>query len=180
MTATPPVRPSAVSHLVFNVRDLEASHRFYTDVLGFELVGEMFPTPNHNIHMRFYGCDDGYHHRLALAQTVEECPPARPWRMSNTFVGVNHLAVAYGDRGTWLRQLAHVRSLGVEVVTRLNHGMTHSAYVQDPDGNGIEMLYDLPEEVWSGDRNAALNHFERLPTSGDEMLEDVTDYPVFG
>ena len=33
-----PTHPStpSVSHLVLNVRDIEASHRFYTEMLGFE------------------------------------------------------------------------------------------------------------------------------------------------
>ena len=44
--------------------------------------------------------------------------------------------------------------------------MTHSVYVRDPDGNSVEILYDLPPEVWSGDVNAALNYFEFLPAEG--------------
>ena len=61
---------------------------------------------------------------------------------------------------------------------RGNHGMTHSAYIADPDGYGIEVLYDLPEEVWSGDVDAALNYFEYLPP--EKELEDTTDYQRFG
>ena len=57
--------------------------------------------------------------------------------------------------------------------------MTHSAYVEDPDGNGIEVLYNLPDEVWSGDVNAALNHFEVLPLDGPEALVDDTNYVAF-
>jgi catechol 2,3-dioxygenase len=57
--------------------------------------------------------------------------------------------------------------------------MTHSAYVSDPDGNGVEVLYDLPPEVWSGDVNAALNYFEFMPLDGPESLEDPTDYQRF-
>ena len=41
--------------------------------------------------------------------------------------------------------------------------MTHSAYIADPDGYGLEVLYNLPEEVWGGDVDAALNYFEYLP-----------------
>jgi catechol 2,3-dioxygenase len=53
-------------------------------------------------------------------------------------------------------------------------------YIADPDGNGIEVLYDLPSEVWEGDVDAALSYFENLPREGDEALQDDTDYPVFG
>ena len=72
-----------------------------------------------------------------------------------------------------------MQSRGVTFHRRINHGMTHSVYVADPDGNGIEVLYELPEEVWSGDVNAALNHWENLPLDGDDALDDPVDYPVF-
>jgi catechol 2,3-dioxygenase len=57
--------------------------------------------------------------------------------------------------------------------------MTHSVYVRDPDGNSVEVLYDLPKEVWDGDVNAALNYFEFMPTEGPGSLEDSTDYQHF-
>jgi hypothetical protein len=57
--------------------------------------------------------------------------------------------------------------------------MTHSLYLQDPDGNGVELVYDLPNEVWEGDVNAALNYFDYMPNVGDGALEDPTDYKVF-
>jgi catechol 2,3-dioxygenase len=57
--------------------------------------------------------------------------------------------------------------------------MTHSVYVSDPDGNSVEVLYELPENVWVGDVNAALNYFDALPLDGTEALEDRTDNPVF-
>jgi catechol 2,3-dioxygenase len=57
--------------------------------------------------------------------------------------------------------------------------MTHSAYISDPDGHGIEVLYELPAEVWEGDINAALNFFELVPTEGPESLADSTDYQRF-
>ena len=51
-TPTTPSVGAAVNHLVLNVRDLEASHRFYTEIMGFEQCGELGPErPNK---MRFY------------------------------------------------------------------------------------------------------------------------------
>ena len=63
---------------------------------------------------------------------------------------------------------------------RVEHGMTHSVYISDPDGHGIEVLYELPEEIWSGDVNAALNWAKALPNEGPEALVDDTEYTVFG
>jgi catechol 2,3-dioxygenase len=78
-----------------------------------------------------------------------------------------------------VRQLEHLQANGVTFHMRGNHGMTHSAYVMDPDGNGIEVLYELPSEVWEGDLARAMVHFETLPKEGPESLVDDTDYPVF-
>ena len=63
---------------------------------------------------------------------------------------------------------------------RVDHGMTHSLYIHDPNGYGVELLYDLPREIWEGDIDAALNWVRPLPTEGAEALQDETeDIPVF-
>ena len=174
-----PVRPSsgaAVQHLVLRVRDIEASHHFYTRILGFEKCGQ-----HNEIDMRFYRGDPDHHHDLALAQLVdaESAASPEPWRMFGRTPGIDHIAICYPSREAWLNQIAWMKAQGVEFLVRGNHGMTHSAYVADPDGNGIEVLYDVPSDVWKGDVNAALNFFEHRPLTGDDSLEDDVDYARF-
>ena len=168
----------SVNHLVISVRDLEASHRFYTEVLGFEQCGEM----THTMKMRFYRGSEDSHHDLALAETGNPSAygPPPEWSLIDMPPGINHVAIAYEDRETWLERLKAIKAKGVDFKIRGNHGMTHSAYITDPDGNGIEVLYNLPAEVWSGDVDAALNYFEFLPNDGDAAFEDPTDYQHFG
>ncbi len=181
---TSPSRPSqpAISHLVLNVRDIEASHRFYTELLGFEHCGTLSPRAGSDVDMRFYRGSDDHHHDLALIQVPEPgaSEEVAPWSMFGSRAGIGHIALAYGTREEWLSQIEHLQANDVTFEVRGNHGMTHSVYVADPDGNGIEVLYDLPSEVWEGDVDAALNHFEPLPRSGPEALVDDTDYKVFG
>jgi catechol 2,3-dioxygenase len=180
--AAGPSRPSsgaAVQHLVLRVRDIEASHHFYTEILGFEqcaALGEDF-----KVDMRFYRGDENHHHDFALCQLADPSviPAPNRWAMFNNEPGIDHIAMKYPDRESWLNQIAWMKSQNVEFIVRGNHGMTHSAYIQDPDGNGIEVLYDVPKEAWEGDVNAALNYFEYLPPDGDETLEDSTDYVKF-
>ncbi len=50
--------------------------------------------------------------------------------------------------------------------------MTHSVYINDPNGYGVEVLYELPRELWEGDIDAGLNYLELLPTEGPEALVD--------
>jgi catechol-2,3-dioxygenase len=164
-----------LEHLVLNVRDIEVSHRFYTEVLGFQQCGDL----THTMTMRFYRSDPTRHHDLALVEVVdpEQAGPVPPWTMDPVRIGVNHFAIGYPDRESWLAQLRHMKSLGVEFLVRGNHGMSHSAYIADPDGYGIEVLYNLPEEVWGPNVDAALNYFETLDI---DDLDDRTDYQRFG
>lgn len=183
------VRPSGPSfqHIALMVRDIEASHRFYTEVLGFEQCGTLDPVRTAEsvgfpVDFRFYRGGRDRHHDFALVQTPDPSPfpaPNLEWHMFDNKIGINHIAVCYPTRDEFLDRLRVLREHGVSFRQRGNHGMTHSVYVADPDGNGIEVLYELPEEVWSGDVNAALNHWEDLPLDGDESLADPVDYPVF-
>jgi catechol 2,3-dioxygenase len=188
-TATPTtpqaaVTPVGINHLVLNVRNMEESHAFWTEIMGFKQVGELHSRPDSpRPKMRFYsGEHDGKlnHHDLALVE-MPNLPPPPAWSMFDNPLAINHIAIALPNREAWLQQLAFLQSKGVTFQRRVNHGMTHSVYIADPNGYGIEVLYELPREVWEGDIDAALNYAERLPTEGEEALVDKTDdIPVFG
>jgi catechol 2,3-dioxygenase len=178
--------PRGINHLVLNVTNMEASHRFWTEIMGFRQVAELRPKPGRPpMKMRFYsGLDESgavNHHDIALAEIQAEPGSAEkqgPWSLAPRQVGLNHVAITYPDRESWLKQLAFLRSKGVPFHLRINHGMTHSVYISDPDGHGIEVLYELAPEYWQ-DIDAAQNYSERLPTEGAESLVDTTENPVF-
>ena len=175
--------PRGVNHLVLNVRNLDVSHQFWTDVIGFKCVAALKPRPG-RLKMRFYSGvsqhGDVSHHDLALAEIEDTASgPEGEWSMKPRAIGLNHVAVCYPDRDTWLRQLEHLQAKGVKFHRRVNHGMTHSVYISDPDGYGIEVLYELPREVWEHEIDGAQNYAEQLPTEGPEAMIDRTDNPVF-
>ena len=59
--------------------------------------------------------------------------------------------------------------------------MTHSVYIHDPNGYGVELLYELPRAMWENDIDGALNYSVRLPTEGQAALEDRAEaLPTFG
>lgn len=179
-----PIPPAAINHLVLNVRDMEKAHDFWTRVIGFKMVGEIANRADlpPGLWMRFYQGSAGSHHDLALSQIVNpaSAPPPDAWSMAAMKPGVNHVAIKWPDRESWQQQLAWIQSQGVPFHTRLDHGMTHSAYVSDPDGHGIEVLYELPREIWEEDIDAALNYAVPAPVEGAAALQDNTDYKVFG
>ena len=149
---TAAVAPRGVNHLVLNVRDLEVSHTFWTEIMGFKCVAELknravgrcastavwtkrAGSPTTTLPWRRY--------RPPTARTTR-----REWKLLPSQVGLNHVAVAWPDRESWLKQIAFMQSRGVPFLRRVNHGMTHSVYIADPNGHGIEVLYELPREVW--------------------------------
>jgi len=180
--------PRAINHLVLNVTDMEVSHRFWTEIIGFRCVAQLKQVPGRTRpNMRFYSGVDAQggvtHHDLALAEvpkTAENGGAAHDeWKLMPRRAGLNHVAIAWPDRESWLKQVEYLQAKGVPFHRRINHGMTHSVYISDPDGHGIEVLYELPREVWEHDIDAAQNYSEQLPTEGEQALIDRTDYPVF-
>jgi len=162
-TSAPPreaLPPRGINHMVLNVRNLEVSHRFWTEVIGFRCVAELKPIPGRQRpKMRFYsGLDakgDVTHHDLALAEVPESNAGAPDqWSLMPGKTGLNHC----GDRLARSGVLAEAAGLppeqGVPFLRRVNHGMTHSVYIADPDGHGIEVLYELPREVWEATSTA--------------------------
>lgn len=189
LSNTPPTRavtPRGVNHIVLNVRDLEESHRFWTEIIGFCQVGELKPTAQRPKppKMRFYSGDRGgqtHHHDIALVENSKLPPPPEKWDMFGMPLAVNHIAITLPSREAWLQQLEFLQARGVKFNRRVNHGMTHSLYINDPNGYGVELLYDLPREIWEGDIDAALNYVEVLPTEGRDALADKTtdQLPMF-
>lgn len=182
-TATGPVAPSGLNHLVINVRDLAETHRFWTDMLGFRQVGEFRPTANAGPprRMQFYSADHGNgrlnHHDIAFMEVPGLPAPAADGTLVSA---IGHIAIALPDRDAWLRQLAFLQTRGVKFERRVEHGMTHSLYIRDPNGYTVELLYELPREVWEGDIQGALNHYIALPTEGPAALEDRGEgFPIF-
>ncbi len=73
-----------VNHLVLQVRDIEASHKFYTEGLGFTQIGAL--GPQFPMQMRFYACRPGSHHDVALIQMTDPdaAPAVKPFPLSQT------------------------------------------------------------------------------------------------
>jgi len=175
-----PVTPGGINHLVINVRDIEESHKFWTEILGFKQVAV---SGRRNGKMRFYSGDHNgqmNHHDIALCENPNLPKPPAEWAMFDMPGAINHIAIHMPNREAWLKQLAYLRSKGVKFQRRINHGMTHSLYIADPNGYGVEVLYELPREVWGDNIQGAINYAEPLPTEGDEAFVDDTNYPMFG
>ena len=118
--------PRGVNHIVLNVRDIEVSHRFWTEIVGFRCVAELKPQPGKvRPKMRFYSgvSDNGdlSHHDVALAEVPRKEGAAaadgapETWSLMGPKVGLNHVAIAWPDRESWLKQLEFLQSQGRHV-----------------------------------------------------------------
>ena len=177
--------PVGINHVVLNVRDMEASHQFWTEIVGLKQVGALHPraemgkTPK----MQFYSGDhDGKftHHDVALVENPN-LPPPSEWGLFDKPGAINHIAIAMPSREAFVAKLAELQAKGVKFNMRVNHGVTHSVYISDPNGYGVELLYELPREMWENDIDAGINYFQPLPTEGAEALaDDLEGSPSFG
>ena len=149
--------PIGLNHLVIRVRDLELSHTFWTECLGFVHVGTMSrpdadgsPTDP----TRFYsGERDGLvsHHDIALVQDK---------RFADSDLGrspLDHIAIAYADEEEWRAQIKFLRNRSVDLYRPVKRGTTYSIHLKDPNGYTIELVCELPRASWDRDINRALN-----------------------
>jgi catechol 2,3-dioxygenase len=137
-----------LGHLVLYVRDLERSTAFYRDVLGWhQLVpadGGALPFPA----AAFAAPSGRTHHELLL---IEVGPDATPQPVGRR-VGLYHFGLKVGDSDDELRDvLATLRTNDVPIVGMSDHTVTHSIYIEDPDGNEIELFIDVPGVDWRSD-----------------------------
>ncbi|HEY5091894.1 MAG TPA: VOC family protein [Acidimicrobiales bacterium] len=133
-----------LGHLVLYVRDLNASAHFYRDVLGWQPIldhEEESPFPA----MAFNSSSHRTHHELLLIEVGPHAAPIAPGRR----VGLYHFGLKIGDSDDELREaLERLRENQVKIVGATDHGMTHSLYIEDPDGNEIELYIDVPGIDW--------------------------------
>ncbi len=127
-------------HLAFATRDLAATHRFYGDVMGFELQERM----GNDAAFMSAG---GYHHHLGLNTWV--CRGGRPPAPGST--GLYHFAILLPSRLELARTFKRIVDHSWPIGGASDHGVSEAIYLHDPDGNGIEIYRDRPREEWPRD-----------------------------
>lgn len=123
---------------MLKVRDLDRSLAFYRDLLGFRVASEMS-----NV-MIFLTATGENHHDLALLRVGDSAPSAMP-----NAVGLYHVAIRLADEDELRRAHGILTERGL-LRGAIDHGVTHSVYTADPDGNEIELYCDAPREEWEG------------------------------
>ena len=123
------IKARKLGHIVLNVSDLDASRDFYCKVLGLEPVAE-----NEAGKIVFLSLGE-QHHDLALVQRATEAAPAP------TQPGLVHMAWQLEDFAAVQAAYRELTDAGIEV-DPVQHNVTNSLYVQDPDGHLVELYCD--------------------------------------
>ena len=131
-----------VGHVVLKVRDIERSARFYRDVLGLKEVAR----GNFGRPMAFFSTGDNLHD-VAVLEVGPDAPPAQPGG-----VGLYHVALRIGTTLDELRAAkAHLEAHGCTQLRLSDHRVSQSIYLDDPDGNGVELYVDADPAIWRED-----------------------------
>ena len=126
-----------MGHVHLKVADLERALGFYRDVLGFEL------TQRSGSSAAFLSAG-GYHHHIGL--NTWESDGGRPPARGTT--GLYHLAILYPTRAELGDSLRRLQKAGIPLDGASDHGVSEALYLHDPDGNGVELYWDRPQEEW--------------------------------
>jgi len=137
-----------IGHVHLKVSELQRSLDFYCGVLGFELMQRMGNSAA-------FISAGGYHHHIGL-NTWEsaggQAPPAGA-------TGLYHLAILYPNRKELSDALRRVIEAGIPLDGAADHGVSEAIYLRDPDGNGVELYRDHPEQEWPRDSEGKLAMF---------------------
>jgi catechol 2,3-dioxygenase len=134
-----------IGHVHLKVADLERALAFYCGVLGFAL------TQRYGSQAAFVSAG-GYHHHIGL-NTWESRGGAAPQPGTT---GLYHAAILYPTRATLADALRRLIGAGVPLTGASDHGVSEALYLNDPDGNGLELYWDKAEAEWPRDQNGRL------------------------
>lgn len=126
-----------LGHLAFYVRDLHRSVVFYRDMVGLEVIGELFGG-------RAAALSGGRsHHELLLIEAGDVQGPLRGRRL-----GLYHSAWKLGDTLDELRAAKARLDMAGIATAGVDHHVSASLYLQDPDGNEVELYVDKIDYDW--------------------------------
>jgi catechol 2,3-dioxygenase len=159
-----PFQLRKIGHVVLNVSDLDASVRFYTELLGLQ-VSDRYPgtmVPGGMVFMHL----GGDHHGIALVGGASKTERT----------SLNHFALEVGSPDEVFRARAWLRKQGVPIhfEGRRRAGCQIAVEFQDPDGNNVEIYWGI-DQVGTGGHVRPASEWRPA-----RSLEDAIANPVAG
>lgn len=134
-----------IGHVHLKVSDLKRSLAFYRDLLGFEV------TTMYGEQAAFISAG-GYHHHIGLNTWHSQGASPAPVKG----VGLYHTAILYPSRKDLAYIYKRLQNGGYPFTGASDHGVSEALYLNDPDGNGVELYWDKPKEEWPKNADGSL------------------------
>ena len=147
MTIHPETR---VGHVHLKVADLDRAIAFYSGILGFDV------TQRYGAQAAFLSAG-GYHHHIGL-NTWDSLGGTAP---PPGHTGLFHSAFLFPDRKALAQVLKRLVEAGYPLTGASDHGVSEALYLDDPDGNGVELYRDRPEADWPRAADGSLSMVTR-------------------
>ena len=130
-----------LGHVVYYVKNIEDSLKFYHEAVGLEVSGKIF---NGRAALLTGGRT---HHELLLIQIGEATGP-----LAGKRIGLYHVGWKIGESLQELRQARDsILEQGYQIDGLSDHTVSQSIYLRDPDGNEVELFVDDPSFDWESD-----------------------------
>ncbi len=153
-----------IGHVHLKVGDLERSIRFYSGVLGLQIMQRLGDSAA-------FLSAGGYHHLVALNTWKSLGGPPPP----SGATGLYHSALVYPTRAVLATALRSVLAARIPLEGAEDHGVSESIYLRDPDRNGVELYCDRPRELWPRDGIGELAMYTRRLDLQSLLSEPQTD-----
>ena len=134
-----------IGHVHLKVADLDRALAFYQGLLGFEI------TQRYGDQAVFISAG-GYHHHIGLNTWYSKNALPAPQRSAGLF----HTAILYPERKDLASILRRLNEVNYPLTGTTDHGVSEALYMDDPDGNGVELYWDKPIALWPFDHNGNL------------------------
>ena len=134
-----------IGHIHLKVSDINKALAFYHDLLGFQVMERLGSSAA-------FISAGGYHHHIGLNTWHSKNAPPAP---VNT-CGLYHTAIVYAERKDLAEIVKRLSEAAYPLTGAADHGVSEAIYLNDPDGNGVELYWDRPREQWPFDKEGNL------------------------
>ena len=139
-----------IGHVHLKVADIDNALKFYRDILGFEI------TQRYGSSAVFLSAG-GYHHHIGLnTWHSKDAPPAK-----KEGVGLYHTAILYPTRKDLADIYVRLKTANYPLTGASDHGVSEALYLNDPDGNGVELYWDRPKGLWPKKPDGSIDMYTR-------------------
>ncbi|MBU2973448.1 VOC family protein [Zobellia sp. B3R18] len=150
-----------IGHVHLKVANLQRSLDFYHGLLGFEI------TTLYGQEAAFISAG-GYHHHIGLNTWQSKNGPQPPQNSTGLF----HTAILYPSRKDLAEILQHLTKADYPITGAADHGVSEALYMNDPDGNGVELYWDRPQKEWPQKEDGGLEMYTR-PLNLQDLLNEL-------